>query len=136
MNFAASYIQENHNVEKLGSIGWCFGGGQSLNLALNNQNMDATVIYYGSLITEQESLSNISWPVLGIFAEFDKGIPVDSVNDFETFLDDLDIPNEIHIYPGVDHAFANPSGERFAPDESKDAWQKTIEFLELNLKMS
>ncbi len=136
MNFAASYIQENHDVQKLGSIGWCFGGGQSLNLALNNQNMDATIIYYGSLITEQESLSNISWPVLGIFAEFDQGIPVESVNDFETSLDDLDIPNEIHIYPGVDHAFANPSGERFAPDESKDAWQKTIEFLELNLKMS
>ena len=136
MNFAASYIQENHNVQKLGSIGWCFGGGQSLNLALNNQNMDATIIYYGSLITEQESLSNISWPVLGIFAEFDQGIPVESVNDFETSLDDLDIPNEIHIYPGVDHAFANPSGERYAPDESKDAWQKTIEFLELNLKMS
>ena len=136
MNFAASYIQENHNVQKLGSIGWCFGGGQSLNLALNNQNMDATIIYYGSLITEQESLSNISWPVLGIFAEFDQGIPVESVNDFETSLDDLDIPNEIHIYPGVDHAFANPSGERYAPNESKDAWKKTIEFLELNLKMS
>jgi len=136
MNFAASYIQENHNVQKLGSIGWCFGGGQSLNLALNNQNMDATIIYYGSLITEQESLSNISWPVLGIFAEFDQGIPVESVNDFETSLDDLDIPNEIHIYPGVDHAFANPSGERYAPNESKDAWEKTIEFLELNLKMS
>ncbi len=136
MNFAASYIQENHNVQKLGSIGWCFGGGQSLNLALNNQNMDATIIYYGSLITEQESLSNISWPVLGIFAELDKGIPVESVNDFETSLDELDIPNEIHIYPGVDHAFANPSGERYAPDESKDAWQKTIEFLESSLKMS
>ncbi len=136
MNFAASYIQENYNVQKLGSIGWCFGGGQSLNLALNNQNMDATIIYYGSLITEQESLSNISWPVLGIFAEFDQGIPVESVKDFETSLDDLNIPNEIHIYPGVDHAFANPSGERYAPDESKDAWQKTIEFLELNLKMS
>jgi len=136
MNFAASYIQENHNVQKLGSIGWCFGGGQSLNLALNIQNMDATVIYYGSLITEQGSLSNISWPVLGIFAELDQGIPVESVNDFETSLDDLDIPNEIHIYPGVDHAFANPSGERYAPDESKDAWQKTIEFLESNLKMS
>ena len=135
MNFAASYIKENHNVQKLGSIGWCFGGGQSLNLALNNQNMDATIIYYGSLITEQESLSNISWPVLGIFAEFDQAIPVESVNDFETSLDDLDIPNEIHIYPRVDHAFANPSGERYAPDESKDAWQKTIEFLELNLKM-
>ena len=133
MNYAASYIRENHNVEKLGSIGWCFGGGQSLNLALNNQDMDATVIYYGSLVTEQESLSSISWPVLGIFAELDQGIPVESVNSFESSLDDLNIPNEIHIYPGVNHAFANPSGDRYAPDESKDAWQKTLEFLESNL---
>ena len=133
MNFAASYIQENHNVEKLGSIGWCFGGGQSLNLALNNLDMDATVIYYGSLVAEQESLSSISWPVLGIFAELDQGIPVESVNGFESSLDELDIPNEIHIYPGVDNAFANPSGERYAPDESKDAWEKTLEFLETNL---
>jgi len=134
MNFATSYVQENHNVEKLGSIGWCFGGGQSLNLALNNEDMDATVIYYGSLITEQESLSAISWPVLGIFAGLDQGIPVESVNDFESSLDELDISNEIHIYPGVDHAFANPSGERYAPDESKDAWQKTLKFLESHLR--
>ena len=133
MNFAASFIQENHNVEKLGSIGWCFGGGQSLNLALNNLDMDATVIYYGSLVTEQESLSAISWPVLGIFAGLDQGIPAESVNGFESSLNDLEIPNEIHIYPGVDHGFANPSGERYAPDESKDAWQKTLEFLESNL---
>jgi len=133
MNFAASYIQENHNVEKLGSIGWCFGGGQSLNLALNNEDMDATVIYYGSLVTEQETLSSISWPVLGIFAGLDQGIPTESVNGFESSLNDLEIPNEIHIYPGVDHGFANPSGERYAPDESKDAWQKTLEFLESNL---
>ena len=95
--------------------------------------MDATVIYYGSLVTEQESLSSIKWPVLGIFAELDQGIPVESVNSFESSLDDLNIPNEIHIYPGVNHAFANPSGDRYAPDESKDAWQKTLEFLESNL---
>lgn len=133
MNFAASYVQENHNVEKLGSIGWCFGGGQSLNLAINNEDMDATVIYYGSLVTEQEALSSISWPVLGIFAGLDQGIPVENVNDFESALDELDISNEIHIYPEVNHAFANPSGERYAPEESKDAWQKTLEFLESNL---
>jgi carboxymethylenebutenolidase len=133
MNFAVSYFQKNYNVEKLGSIGWCFGGGQSLNLALNNPEMDATVIYYGSLVTDQDSLSSISWPVLGIFAGLDQGIPVESVNEFESSLNDLDIPNEIHIYPEVDHAFANPSGERYAPDESKDAWQNTLRFLESNL---
>lgn len=133
MNMAASYIQENHNVEKLGSIGWCFGGGQSLNLALNNQDMDATVIYYGSLVTEQESLSSISWPVLGIFAGLDQGIPVESVLNFESSLNELNVQNEIYIYEEVDHAFANPSGERYAPEESKDAWEVTLKFLETNL---
>jgi carboxymethylenebutenolidase len=134
MNLASSYVQEQYSPEKIGSIGWCFGGGQSLNLALNNENIDATVIYYGQLTTEKEMLSKINWPILGIFAELDQGIPPQLVNDFETALNDLEIPNDIHIYPDVNHAFANPSGERYAPDASMDAWQKTIEFLEMNLK--
>jgi carboxymethylenebutenolidase len=134
MNFAASYLQENYNVESLGSIGWCFGGGQSLNLALNNEGMDATIIYYGQLQTDPQILSTISWPVLGIFAELDQGITVETVNNFEKSLNELSIPNQIHVYSGVDHAFANPSGDRYAPEESKDAWQKTLDFLNKNLK--
>ncbi|HET6516938.1 MAG TPA: PQQ-dependent sugar dehydrogenase [Nitrosopumilaceae archaeon] len=134
MNSAATFLTENYDSEKLGSIGWCFGGGQSLNLALNNDNMDATVMYYGQIITESEQLSSIEWPILGIFAELDNGIPPEKVREFESALNDLEISNEIHIYSGVDHAFANPSGDRYAPDESKDAWQKTLEFLNANLK--
>jgi carboxymethylenebutenolidase len=133
MNYAASYLRDNHNTEKLGSIGWCFGGGQSLNLALNIEDMDTTVIYYGQLVTDKDSLSTIDWPVLGIFAELDQGITVDNVRDFENVLNELEIPNEIHIYPGVDHTFANPSGDRYAEEESKDAWQKTLKFLNENL---
>jgi len=134
MNSAVTYLQENHNPESLGSIGWCFGGGQSLNLALNNQNMDATIIYYGQLVTDSETLSTINWPVLGIFAELDQGITIDKVKNFESALNELDIQNDIHIYSNVDHAFANPSGERYAPLESQDAWQKTLKFLNENLK--
>lgn len=96
--------------------------------------MDATVIYYGQLETDPEVLSSISWPVLGIFAGLDQGITEQSVNDFESALIEQAITYKIQIYPDVDHAFANPSGERFAPDESKDAWQKTLEFLNENLK--
>ena len=133
MNAAVDYLQSNHNTSKIGSIGWCFGGGQSLNLALNNEEMDATVIYYGRLVTEQDTLSKIHWPVLGIFAELDQGIPVKQVGEFENSLDELGISNEIHIYPGVDHAFANPTGERYAPAETDDAWEKTLKFLKENL---
>ncbi len=134
MNSAVHYLVENYNLDKIGSIGWCFGGGQSLNLALNNEDMDATVIYYGNLVTDKSELSSIDWPILGIFAELDRGITVESVNEFESSLNELGIQNDIHIYPGVDHAFANPTGERYAPVESADAWEKTLEFLETNLK--
>ena len=134
MSSAVSFLTENHSSENIGSIGWCFGGGQSLNLALNNNDMDATVIYYGSLVTDAETLSSINWPVLGIFVELDKGITTDSVNAFKSALNKTGIQNDIVIYSGVDHAFANPSGDRYAPDESKDAWNKTVKFLESTLK--
>ena len=134
MDSAISYLDDNYSPENIGSIGWCFGGGQSLNLALNNPSLNATVIYYGSLVTDSESLSVIHWPVLGIFAELDKGITTNTVHDFENSLNQLGIQNEIIIYPGVDHAFANPSGLNYAPKESQDAWQKTLEFLDSNLK--
>ncbi|MDH3313699.1 MAG: dienelactone hydrolase family protein [Nitrosopumilus sp.] len=133
MNSAVSYLEEQYSPSSLGSIGWCFGGGQSLNLALNNEYMDATVIYYGQIVTDTEELSKINWPVLGIFAELDNGIPPETVNEFEMSLDEVGIENDITIYPGVNHAFANPSGDRYAPDESKDAWQKTLTFFEENL---
>lgn len=133
MNTAVSYLEDNHITSSMGSIGWCFGGGQSLQLALHNDSMDATVIYYGQLVTDAEELSKINWPVLGVFAELDSGIPPETVNEFEMSLDEVGIENDIKIYLGVNHAFANPSGDRYAPDESKDAWQKTLEFFENNL---
>jgi carboxymethylenebutenolidase len=134
MNAAVEYLESVYGVEKVGSIGWCFGGAQSLNLALNNPEMDATVIYYGSVTSDKERLASINWPILGIFAGLDQGIPVESVKEFEKSLDELGIPNEIHIYPNVNHAFANPSGDRYAPEETKDAWQKTLAFLQETLQ--
>ena len=121
----------NVNAEKIVSLGWCFGGAQSLQLALNSQDhpLAATIIYYGRLITDNATLANIKWPVLGIFGDQDKSIPVDTVKAFELALNSNGIPNEIYIYKGVGHAFANPSGENYAPKETQDAWQKTLSFL-------
>jgi carboxymethylenebutenolidase len=123
---------ENVNSSRIASLGWCFGGGQSLQLALNSEEhpLAATVIYYGNLVNDTESLSKIKWPVLGIFGDQDQSIPVDSVMQFEQALNEIGITNEIYIYPGVGHAFANPSGDNYAPKETADAWKKTLVFLE------
>ncbi len=132
---AVEYLKSQNNVNKneIASMGWCFGGGMSLQLALN-EKLAATVIYYGNLETDKEKLKVIKWPVLGIFGEKDTSIPVESARKFDVALDELGIENEIYIYPNVGHAFANPSGANYAPEETKDAWEKTLSFLEKNLK--
>lgn len=126
----------NVNAEKIASLGWCFGGAQSLQLALNSQDhpLAATVIYYGRLITDNATLAKIKWPVLGIFGDQDSSIPVDTVKEFESALNSNNIPNEIYIFKGVGHAFANPSGDNYAPKETKDAWDKTLSFLDKHLR--
>lgn len=133
MKQVVKYLKENHDVQKIASLGWCFGGQQSLNLSLN-EKMDATVIYYGHLVEDKEQLAKISGPVLGIFGAEDTSITVESVKNFDTALNSLGIENSIHIYPNVGHAFANPSGSNYAPDETRDAWKKTTAFLKANLK--
>jgi carboxymethylenebutenolidase len=121
----------NVNSSRIAALGWCFGGGQTLQLALNSEQhpLAATVIYYGDLVNDTNELSKINWPVLGIFGDQDQSIPVESVNAFEQALNETGITNEIYIYPGVGHAFANPSGDNYAPEETADAWEKTLVFL-------
>ena len=131
---AVKYLSSLPNVDpsKIASIGWCFGGGQSLQLAFNSQNhpLAATIVYYGSpLITDNSNLSKIKWPVLGVFGDQDTGIPVEKVNEFKATLDNVGVPNEIYIFKGVGHAFANPSNANYAPSQTLDAWEKTLSFL-------
>lgn len=130
---AAKYLREQ-KADKIASLGWCFGGQQSLNLALSGEQLDATVIYYGNLVTDKEKLAALKWPVLGVFGDADTAVPVQSARDFDAALDELGVENSIHIYPGLGHAFANPSGMNYAAEATKDAWAKTLAFLEANLK--
>jgi len=134
MRAAAAYLRDRQ-ATKLASFGWCFGGGQSLAFALSGERLDATVLYYGTpLITDKEKLKTIRWPVLGIFGDQDQAIPTDKATEFDRSLTELDIVHEVVIYPGVGHAFANPSGQNYAPGPTSDAWQKTIDFLKKNLE--
>lgn len=126
---AATWLREDANATGVASLGWCFGGGQSLELALSGEELYATVIYYGTPVNDTSRLAAIDGPVLGHFGEEDTSIPVARVLEFETALDEAGVENEIHLYPDVGHAFANPSGGNYAPEPTRVAWERTLALL-------
>ena len=68
------------------------------------------MIYYGRLKDDAQQLAAINQPLLGIFAENDQGIPPSAVQAFQAGLDQAGKTDyDITIFPGVDHAFANPT---------------------------
>ncbi len=131
---AYAYLTGEHDALKVGSIGWCFGGGWSLRTAIAlPEELDAAVIYYGQLDTDPEHLEPLQMPILGLFGQDDAGIPEEQVLEFATVLDELGKDADITIYPNADHAFANPSGGRYNEEAAEDAWSRVVAFFAANL---
>ncbi|MGI9234111.1 MAG: dienelactone hydrolase family protein [Woeseiaceae bacterium] len=126
---AYEFVSTTAGAPKVGSVGWCFGGAWSLNTAkLFPDELDATVIFYGQVTNDEDELRPINSPILGLFGGEDKGIKVSSVKAFDASLARLRKNYEIHIYPGVGHAFANPTGNNYDKAAATDAWRRTVEF--------
>lgn len=133
---AAQFLTNRYNTPEIGSIGWCFGGNWSLRTGLLLPDLDAMAIYYGQLILAPEALDGLDMPVIGFFGEDDSSIPVQDVENFEKTLNNLGKTASINLYPGVGHAFANPSGNNYDPEAAEDAWKKTTAFFTEYLQAS
>jgi len=120
---------------KVGTIGWCMGGGESLKASLNDpKDVSATVMYYGFPVMDVEKLKTLKGPVLGLWANKDTFIAPDKVAAFDKALTDAGVKHEFHAYD-AGHGFANPTGlGNYKSDAAKDAWEKTKAFLDANLK--
>jgi len=124
------YLDIMPSANRIGVIGWCFGGGWALRTALRfPDELGAAVIYYGELVTDPHRLAPLQVPILGHFGAADGSIPVSRVQAFDQALAQLKKPHEIHIYDGAGHAFANPSGMRYVPAAADLAWNRTMAFL-------
>jgi len=132
--FAYLAARPDVRADRIGSIGWCMGGGYSLQLALAEPRLAASVIYYGRLATDESALAELRAPVLGLFGEEDRGITPESVRAFESALQKLGKPVEVHIYSGAGHAFANSTRPSYREAAARDAWEKTRAFLARHLK--
>tara|TARA_B100000953_G_scaffold67535_2_gene54104 strand:+ start:126 stop:932 length:807 start_codon:yes stop_codon:yes gene_type:complete len=137
LNSAVEFLKNHKDSNgKVGTIGWCYGGGVALSFALGGEHHDATAMFYGRLLTDPEKLSHLDHDFYGTFVENDRGIPVKDVEDFTRALRGAGIGTDIHIYDEVSHGFwlyvdRNPE---INTGPAIDAWSRLKVFLENELK--
>jgi len=137
LHAAFEFLASQSNVKKdrIGSIGWCMGGGYSLDVALQEPALAADVINYGHLATDPEALKKINAPILGLFGAQDHGITPDDVHKFEAALKQLGKKIDVTIYSDAGHAFENENNkDGYRAADAADAWKRTTDFLAINLK--
>jgi carboxymethylenebutenolidase len=134
---AYDYLEKYALAPRIASLGWCLGGGWSLQTALlYPDTLDAMVMYYGQVLTDRARLAPLNVPILGFFGADDESIPVRDVREFRTALNQLGKNAQVLIVPQADHAFANPSGGNYNEPAANEAWDTTLKFLERHLKLS
>ena len=126
--------QSDVDSSRIAIAGFCYGGRTSLVYSLHNNQLAATVIFYGSPETDVELLKTLPGPVLGIFGGADQSIPVDDVDAFDTALSEAGIQHEITIYEGQPHAFVHDAVGIKSGGAQGDAWDQMLAFLDDNLK--
>ena len=118
---------------KFGTIGWCFGGGWSLQMSIWLEDKGkACVMYYGIIGNTPETFENLNAPVLGIFAKQDGWVTPEVYGELEKNLKSAGKTVIIKEYD-ADHAFANPSNQDFDETAATDAKNHVISFFKQNL---
>ena len=122
---AIPYLEQNYK-SKIGTVGFCFGGGMVNQLAVNFKNISAAVSYYGPQAALQD-VPNIQSPLMLHYAEFDerinKGWP-----DFEKTLKDNKKNYIVHYYKDVNHAFHNDTTPRYNKAAADLSWNRSVDF--------
>ena len=116
---------------KVGTVGWCFGGGWSLNASIATP-VDATVIYYGRCAKNADEVKSLKGPVMGHFATRDQFIDDEMVDGFEASMDAAGKAYSTFWYD-ADHGFANPTTARHDAEDARLAWSRTLDFFKRHL---
>jgi carboxymethylenebutenolidase len=120
--------------DRMGVVGFCWGGGMAFITATQARDLKAVVVYYGASPSPLDLVKDIQAPILANYGEKDpninKGIP-----DTEAAMKKYNKVYDYKIYPGAQHAFNNDSNpERYDAKAAKEAWERTMEFFKKTLK--
>jgi len=124
------YLQSLEYVypKRVGSVGFCMGGGLSLLLACRNEALSAAVVFYGRNPSPIDLVKNIRCPVLCNYAGADMAITEADISLLRQTLTKYGKTFDIKVYPGAPHAFFNDTREIYRPEAAEDAWRRTLGF--------
>ena len=132
---AAKHLASHSSTSKLGVVGFCMGGQLALFAGCTQPSIGAVVDFYGVHPNVTPDYTRLSGPVLGLFAEKDAFVTPDTARGVEAAIKKAGKPVEIHIYPGVDHAFFNDdNAAAYDKTAAADAWRRTLAHFRGNLK--
>ena len=124
-----SFVRAN----RIGVIGFCWGGGKALLFTTRSKDLSASVIYYGSNPANLEDVKNISAPVLGQYGAADERI-TSAVPKLDEAMKRYGKSFEYKVYPGAPHAFNSDVSPSYREDAAKEAWGRTLEFFKTHLQ--
>ncbi|HEY1233653.1 MAG TPA: dienelactone hydrolase family protein [Candidatus Binatia bacterium] len=132
---AVSYLKGQSFVRanRIGVIGFCWGGGKALLFTTRSKDLSASVIYYGSNPSNLEDVKNISAPVLGQYGGEDERI-TSAVPKLDKAMKQYGKSFEYNVYPGAPHAFNSDVSPSYREDAAKEAWTHTLEFFKTHLQ--
>lgn len=118
----------------VGVVGFCMGGRLAEMTGIRSERIGAVVMFYGRPVTDAKELEKLRAPLMGHFGAEDRGIPADRVAKLEEALKQAGKDAQIFTYAGAGHAFMNDERDSFHPDASRQAWARTLAFLQQHLK--
>ncbi len=131
INGALEYVGQD---AKIGTLGWCFGGGLSLQAALlAGKQAEACVMFYGMPEDNVERLKKLNSDVLNIWGTKDQWINKDVMDKFKANMKAAGKKLTVYSYD-ADHAFANPSNPIYDEEAYKDSKAKTIAYFKARMK--
>ncbi len=128
--FAFLAARPDVDARRIGSIGWCMGGGYALEEALQEPRLAAAVIYYGRLPTDAAAIAGIKAKLLGNFGMEDKGISPEAVSAFEKQARAANVSFDFEEYRDAGHGFASSSDPKvFRTKAAENADNRALKFL-------
>jgi len=125
-------VSDEHTNGQIGVLGFCFGGSYSFYLAANDRQIKAAVPFYGQPPIQSE-IPNIECPILAFYGDQDATL-MGSLPSLKEDMSKHGKKFESVVYQNTGHAFSNNTNARmYHPFAAKDAWEKTLVFLEENL---